>query len=218
MSTGKEFWWNWWVSFGAALATFAAVFVALFGEWLRAHLFSPKLKLELKNSFGEKTSVTLTWEDENGVQHQRTEDARYYHVKVTNHSRWPRATQVQVYLTRVEEPGPDNELKITWGGEIPLQWRHQAIHPFARTIGPAIDCDLCSIVKGKWVQLHPLIVPNNLAAIRRNPTTMVLSLQARSNEGESEITRFQISWNGGWADGEKEMTQHLVVKKLDEKA
>lgn len=214
MSTKEEFWWNWWVTFGSAFATFAAVFVALFGEWIRAHLFSPKLELELKSLFGEKTTVILQWQDKNGETHQDPEDARYYHVKVTNHSRWPNATQVQVYLTRVEEPGPDRNLQITWAGEIPIHWRHQAIHPLSRTIGHAIDCDLCSVVKEKWVQLHPLIVPNNLEVIRRNPTTMVVSLQARSNEGDSKITKFEISWDGKWDDGDKEMTQHLIVKKL----
>ncbi len=214
MSAGKEFWWNWWVNFGVALATFAAVFVALFGEWIRAHLFSPQLSLKLRNPHGAKTRVTLRWQDENGTPHQRVEDARYYHVTVSNGARWPRANQVQVYLLRVEEPGPDGALKLTWSGEIPIQWMHQEIHPLARTIGPAASCDLCSVVKGKWIQLHPLIVPNNLSAVRREPATMVVSLQARANEGESEITRFQISWDGQWEDGETEMANHLVVKQL----
>ncbi|MFZ3091218.1 MAG: hypothetical protein WA240_11425 [Nitrospirota bacterium] len=121
-------------------------------------------------------------------------------------------------MLRVEEPGPDGELKISWSGEIPIQWMHQQIHPLARTIGPAANCDLCSVVKGKWVQLHPLIVPNNLAAVRREPTTMVVSLQARANEGESAITRFQISWDGKWDDGETEMARHLVVRELTNRA
>lgn len=214
MSPGNEFWWNWWVNFGMAVATFGAVFVALFGGWIRAHLFSPKLELQLRSSVGEKTQVTLHWQDEKGAAHERSEDARYYHVNVFNKARWPRATQVQVYLLHLEELGPDGELRITWSGDIPLQWRHQEIHPLARTIGPAADCDLCSTVKGKWVELNPLIVPNNLTARRREATTMVVSLQARANEAQSAITRFQISWDGKWADGDTEMSSHLVVKQV----
>jgi len=215
MSTGKEFWWSWWVNFGVAIATFAAVFVALFGEWVRAHLFSPKLNLTLKSALGEKTKVALEWRDKNGMPHQRMEDARYYHVKVSNRVRWPRATQVQVYLLRVEEPGPDGDLKLAWSGEIPIRWRHQEIHPLARTIGPPADCDLCNVVKDKWIELSPLIIPNNLNARKREAVTMVVSLQARANEGESEITRFQISWDGKWEDGDIEMGRHLVVKEYD---
>jgi hypothetical protein len=83
-----------------------------------------------------------------------------------------------------------------------------------RTIGPAVSCNLCSVVKDKWVQLHPLIVPNNLSALRREPATIVVSLQARANEGESEITRFQISWDGKWEGRETKMVNHLVVRQL----
>ena len=215
MSIENQFWWNWWVSLGAAIATLAAVLVALFGDWIKAYLFSPKLALSLRNATGEKTTVTLQWQTDQGLQ-QRTEEARYYHVQVSNQVRWPRANQTQVNLLRVEEPGPDGELQVTWSGELPVQWTHQAIHPLARTIGPAAYCDLCSIVKEKWIQLHPLIVPNNFPAQKLNATTLVVSLQAKGNEGESPIARFKISWDGKWEDGDIEMTGHLVVKDITE--
>ena len=214
MSTGSEFWWNWWVNFGVAVTTLCAVLVALFGDWIRGHLFSPKLELELRSSVGEKTIVSISSKDEDGNLRHRTEDVRYYHVNVINKARWPRANQVQVYLLRIEEPGPDDELNITWSGEVPIRWRHQEIYPLARSIGSTIDCDLCSVVKNKLIQLHPLIVPNNLVVARREPTKMVVSLQARANEGESAIQRFQISWDGKWADGESEMLRHFVVKEM----
>ena len=217
MSAECQFWWNWWVSLGAAVATLAAVLVALFGDWIKAKLFSPKLALSLRNATGEKTTVTLQWQTEQGLQ-QRIEEARYYHVRVENQVRWPSANQTQVYLLRVEEPGPDGGLQVTWSGELPVQWTHQAIHPVSRTIGPGAYCDLCSVVKGKWIQLHPLIVPNNFPLQKRTATTLVVSLQAKSNEGESSIARFQIAWDGEWEDGDIEMTRHLVVKDVTEKA
>lgn len=217
MNAESQFWWNWWVSLGAAVTTLAAVFVALFGDWIKSRLFSPKLALSLRNSVGEKTTVTLQWQTEQGLQ-QRNEEARYYHVRVSNQVRWPSSNQTQVYLLRVEVPGPDGELQVTWSGELPVQWTHQAIHPVARTIGSGAYCDLCSVVKGKWVQLHPLIVPNNFPLQWRTAATLVVSLQARGNEGESPISRFQIAWDGKWADGDTEMTRHLVVKDITEKA
>lgn len=217
MSTEPQFWWNWWVSLGAAIATFAAVLVALFGDWLKAHLFSPKLSISLRNATGEKTTVTIEWQTEQGKK-QRTEDARYYHVRVANQVRWPSSNQTQVHILRVEEPGPDGTLQIVWAGELPIQWTHQAIYPLARTVGSAAYCDLCSVVKGKWLQLHPLIVPNNFKAQYRNATTLVVSLQAKGNEGESPIARFQIAWDGSWEDGDTEMTRHLVVKDVTAKA
>lgn len=95
MSDDSQFWWNWWVSLGAALATLGAVVVALFGEWLKARLFAPTLVLELRDSRGERTIAKLEWQNEQGAQ-SRLEDARYYHLKVSNQARWPSATQTQV--------------------------------------------------------------------------------------------------------------------------
>jgi len=217
MSAESQFWWNWLVSLGGAIATLAAVLVALFGDWIKSRLFSPKLTLSLKNTIGEKTTVTSQWQTDQGLQ-QRNEDARYYHVNVSNQVRWPSANQTQVYLLRVEEPGPDGELQVTWAGDLPVQWTHQSIYPMARTIGPSAYCDLCSIVKGKGVQLHPLIVPNNFPLQKATATTLVVSLQARGNEGESPISRFQIAWNGNWDDGDTEMSRHLKVRDVTEKA
>ena len=41
---------------------------------------------------------------------------------------------------------------------------------------------------------------------------MVLSLQARSTEVDSEIFPLEIAWDGEWADGDTEIKRHLVVK------
>ena len=80
-------------------------------------------------------------------------------------------------------------------------------------VGPAFDCDLCNVVEDKWVELRPLIYPNNLVTRRKEATNLVLTLQARGNEGESAIKRFQIAWDGKWEAGDMEMAKHLVVKE-----
>ena len=188
MSNECQFWWNWWVNFGVAIATLGAVFVALFGDWIKSRLFSPKLVLNLRNAIGEKTTVTSQWQTDLGLQ-QRNEEARYYHVRVSNQVRWPSANQTQVYLLRVEEPGPDGELQVAWSGELPVQWTHQAIHPVARTIGSGAYCDLCSVVKDKGIQLHPLIVPNNFPSPISAAKTLVVSLQARPRHAPGRRAR-----------------------------
>jgi hypothetical protein len=215
MCPEQQFWWNWCVNVGVAAATFLVVFIVLFGDWIRARLFSPKLRIEFPNAEGVRTPVLLQWQSEQGLQ-QRTEDGRYYRARVKNLVRWPNATQVQLYLLRIEEPGPDGTLQLTWFGEVPLQWTHQEIYPLDRTIGPPADFDLCSVVKGKWIQLHPIIFPENLPhqCQWRNPTTLVVTVQARGNEGQSPLSRFQIAWDGKWEDGQVEMSRHLVVKAL----
>lgn len=210
MDPTDQFWWNWAVNLAVAVGTLAAAFVALFGDWIKARLFRPRLLVKLANKEGELTTAVLL--SPNGET--REEKARVYHLRVTNSARWPTATQVQVHIIRLEEPGPDGELLLKWAGDVPLRWKLQEIHPISRTVGPPADCDLCSVIRGKWLELHPLIVPNNLPARRLEKADLVVSVQARSNEGESNIRRFRISWDGRWEDGEMEMIHHLVIKEF----
>jgi hypothetical protein len=51
--------WKFWVDVVIAIGTLAAVVVALFGEWLRARMFSPKLTLTLASPRGDPTPVTV---------------------------------------------------------------------------------------------------------------------------------------------------------------
>lgn len=211
MTSCEQFWWNWGVNLAVAVGTFGAVYVALYGERLRARLFRPSLELDLTNPLGESTRVQLISPDGS----TRSEEARYYHVRVANASRWPIATQVQVYLIRIERPDASGRMQIVWTGDMPLRWRLQEVKPIALSIGPPADCDLCSVVKGKWLALHPLVSATNLDpfAYQNAPPTIVLTLQARGTEGDSLLTRFEISWDQQWEPGDLEMARHFVVRK-----
>ena len=213
MNEDLRFWWSWWVNVAIAVGTVGAVLVALFGERVRGWLFKPRLVLTVPNPQGERQPVQLRAP----TGEVRTEEARFYHLRVTNSARWPKATEVQVFLTRIEDPGPDGDLQLRWATEVPVKWKFQEIQPLSRTVGPHADCDLCSVVKNKWVQLHPLIVPNNLTefARRRERFDMVLSFEARSAEASSSPKRIKISWDGQWHDGESEMAKHLVIRELN---
>jgi hypothetical protein len=202
-----QFWWNWGAQVAIAVGTIAAVVVALFGDWLRGRLAPPKLVLKLRDGRGEKTPVTLTAPDGS----TRETVGRWYHLRVENERRWSPARQVQVFLLRVEEPDAAGEHKITWVGEIPMIWRHQQVSPWARTIGYPADCDLCSVVKEKWVELHPVLVPFALNAQRREPCNLIVTLQARGLETDSNLVRVKIAWDGAWADDAEEMTRHMTV-------
>ena len=208
------FWWTWWVALASAVATFLAVLVALFGQSFRAKFFPPLLSLRLVSHEGELTTVQLSWRDDEGVTHGRNEEARYYHVCVSNARRWSPATQVQLFLTQVEELGPDGSPQVKWVGAAPFQWRHQEIYPPARTIGADADSDLCHVVKEKWLELHLLVTPFNLEAKRTSACDMILTLQARANEADSPVEKIRLAWNGKWDSGSREMRQHLAISHL----
>lgn len=217
MTPETSFWWNWWVSAAAAGATFLAVLVALFGQAFRGKFFPPKLGLRLLDPKGEKAVARLAWV-ENGEVKERMEDCRYYHLQVSNSRRWSPAHEVQVVLLRLEEPAPQGGWKVEWTGAIPLGWRHQQLYSTSRTVGALADVDLCSVIKNKWLALHPLITPFNLKVQRREPCVLCLTIQAQSSECDSRPIRVKVAWDGKWHDGAQEMIGHLSVEVLDEPA
>jgi hypothetical protein len=211
MDEMHQFWWNWSVRFGAMIATFTAVLVALFGELFRSKVFPPLLDMQLLSLEGEKGIIKYFSKDGTVV---RSEDARYYHVRITNRRRFTPAHNVQVFLIRLEEPGPDGQFRVVWAGEIPMRWRNHEINPSSMTIGHSVDCDLCTVGRDKWLSLSPLIVPHTLNAIRQDKCNLIVSLQTRSDKADSSICRIRVSWDGQWEDGDKEMKQHLAVTQL----
>jgi len=213
MSQIQQFWMNWGAQIAVAVATLLAVAVALFGQAFRSKFFPPQLCAQLANPKGERTRVRLNWQEGDRPM-EREEDARYYHLRVWNERRWSPAQQTQAVLLRVDEPDAGGVLVPVWTGDIPVGWRHQVVSPLQRTVGPEAFADICSVVKGKWLQLHTLIQPNNLQTIRRSACTLVLHLQARASEVDSRVVQIRVAWDGGWEDGANEMTRHLKIEEL----
>jgi hypothetical protein len=212
MTPNEEFWWNWGVQAVVAIATTAAVLVALFGDWLKAKCFSPRLVLKLSNRRqGVATKATLTAPD--GAA--RSEDARYFYLTVSNSGRWPVANDVRVCLMKIEERGPDGKLQTTWAAELPVLWDIQEVNPLQRKIGPSADAALLAIIKGKWLQLFPVVQLNNLKSVFRDECHFVATFQARATEADSNFLRVQVDWDGRWQDGAEEMQKHLVIKVID---
>jgi hypothetical protein len=200
----QEFWWNWWIQFGVAAGTFGAVITALWAAMRKPD--RPLLKLEVLRKEGERTVLNSG------------EDVRYYHLKVWNGNRSTSiATRVQVYLTLLEETDEFNkEDRVVWRGNIPLRWRDQEFVPWFQKLGSAKDADLCQIHKEGLLTLLPLFTPNSLLSFvhRKEACRLILSLQARSNQVDSELIRIGIYWDGSWAEGDIEMMQHLQVRAI----
>jgi hypothetical protein len=204
MQSNFQFWMNWAVQAAAAVATLAAVVVALFGGWLLAHLMPPRLTLSLKDWRGFRAPYG-------------GKGSFWYYVRAANKRRWPVATQVQVFLLSVEERDAAGMPRQTWAGELPIKWRDQEIYPAIRTIGrDGADCDLCTVVEGNGLELHPLIPRNTLNARRHEKCDLILTLQARAPEADSNRLRVLVAWDGGWADGVEEMTQHMTVRDVSD--
>lgn len=214
MTEDAKYWLDFSVRAVSAVGTLMAVLVALFGDRIRAFLIPPKLRLELVSAIGNKTQVTMT--SDTGT---REELGRYYHVRLTNDARWPRATQAQIFLVRLEEPGPDGVPQVRWSGEIPLQWQWAQIHEQQRIVGRPAVADLCRVIRGKWLDVMTLVYPSDLEKYRLRregkPVDMTLVLQARSTEGDSPIVSYRVTWDGQWEDGDAEMARHLIIRLVE---
>ena len=214
MECYNQFWWNWWVNVIIAAATVSAVLLALFGDIIKARLFHPKLALRLKNSTGEKTKVFYKTKSSDGRDIQTEEDARYYHLILSNNARWSKSNNTQVFLQKLEETDPDKKFQTKWDGEVPMEWLHHSLYPITRTVGSEIHCDLCSVGQNKWIRLHPVLAPATLKYIYQTKVNLRLTLQAKGDEGDSQKIKISIAWDGFWDGDETEMAKHLIIKNV----
>ncbi len=208
------------------LATFLAVVVALFQKDMRARFRPSSLKVELARELGYLATSRLFPPGQALPVYYRDSESRWYHLKVTNPRRLVDAVNnVFVSLLRVEQKGGDGQYYETWSGDVALNWRGEM--ETRKVIGTWAESDLCWVLKDKWLQLAVRTegVPINLKWRYRIlsegketattlPVDLVVTVQARGNEVDSEEQRYRIYWNGEWKDGEKEMRQHFHVTRL----
>jgi len=202
-STAHQFWWNWGTTFGAAAATLAAVGAALYAA--RRKPTPPVLTLSVLREDGERT------------QFSTGEDVHFYHLVVGNAERSSVATRVQVFLTALDAGLPSDKLLTeVWRGNVPFRWRDQEFLPLFQKIGGARDLDLCSVGKVSGLSLLPLFVPNSLLPYVNwklgTPCKLMLYMQARANQVDSDMVRVEIAWDGSWA---ADMSTHLYPKLLN---
>ena len=187
-----------------AVGTVGAVIVALFKEFLKPR---PDLRTKISDDSGYPVDTQSTDSDHDIP-------TRYFHVKVKNHRRKVIATGVQVYMTNIRKQVANLKYKSIWQGDIPMRWRYQENHPPQRTIGPTIECDVCSVRQGHHVRLMPLISPPELKTEWDPKVNLVLTLQVRSVEIDTDKFHLLISWDGEWPDNEEQISNHIVVKKV----
>lgn len=215
MAPNEEFWWNWWVQFGTALATFMAVLAALFLDWFRAKFFPPRLVLRLVNPRG--TPPVTAYVTTAGQPTAFQTVSRWYHLQVENSRRMSRATDTQVCLLAVGIPNAAGQIVTRTTGAIPLKIRHEGIVRPGRIIGPSVEWDLCSVFRelqpnGPAVfELQTVVAPTDITIRTDRPFRMILTLQAQSIETDSDILRVELVWDGRWSDDGDQMANHLVI-------
>jgi hypothetical protein len=200
-----------WIAAVAALGTWAAVMVALFGDRVTSWLVRRSLEIELVSPKGELTEAVRTWTDESGQQQRRRAKTRYYYVRARNRRRVPAAHGLQIMLMSLEIEGPNQRPQIVGSGPLPLAWKYPELHPLARTVGDDAVANLFFVLEGKPREFVLPLIPNNFPHRHDPPLRLWATVQARAIEGNSPPLRLRIDWNDKWHDGEAEMANNLQI-------
>jgi hypothetical protein len=213
VNESTRFWLDWIVQSLVAVGTLGAVAVALFGDWFKSWFV--QLTLSVENPLGVYTPETIGTLTGNVVTEQRQREARYFHVRVMNASKVCQAHRVDVYLLSVVEYGGDGAVSRKWIGEIPLIWQHQAQMPGPRTIGNPANVDVFAVNSDGALKLQPLIQPLNLQRQYHEPCHLILTVQVRSDDGNSPEVRLLVRWDGQWERDSEVMAKHVEFRIVD---
>lgn len=207
-----------------AISTVALAALALFGDSIKRAIYSPKLELKLVSDAGELINVTRA--DTGDVLYQ----SRFFHAHVTNTARDFPFNFVSVSLLQVLVKRPGGQWRRTWQGRIPMQWQHETpvvvqpqqgvvvLRPYEeKTVGPTREIDLFNITEQGMFGINPVIRPNNLKLTYNKeehggPLEIALDIQARGDQGDSEIMRVEVTWDWTWREGAAEIREHIDVK------
>lgn len=186
----------------AALVTFMAIVVALWGERIRQWWNKPKLRISLADPEGSLTT------------RNDGKKARYYSLHVRNERRSSPATNVRVLLTDIMKQDPDGNWRpLVFSGPVHVMWKWPNMTPAYTTIGPDEMSTFGFVVEdAKRFALQLYWCPNNLDPNFPPNEPIRMRFKAVSDSAESNTLTVQVAWDGVWDEGSKEMQQHLIVK------
>jgi hypothetical protein len=203
-----------WTDVLTALGTVGAVLVALFGYFV-PRWFPPLLRLTISDPQGVRQRTRVVVDSGGAIPVPREGWGRYYQLEVSNTRRWRKAHNVRVMLLKLETETTAGWVESWGGGGIPLKWQHQDALGAARTLGPPAFADLFNVLKldgappltqlGLTPTFGPLGVELNYAGA----CGLRVTVQAQSDESDSDRFAVTLRWNGQWDDGAQEMAQHV---------
>jgi hypothetical protein len=186
----------------AAVATVAAIFVALYAKKLASWFESPLLRVSLNNDVGE-----LVLQADNHY-------TRYHHLRIKNERHWSMAKTVVVEVVKLERKRHDGRWELKYDGRpFPLPWQQESLLGKPDIgMGREVLCDIGYIKDdphGFGIQGNPC--PHGLDPWVRADQVVRLTVEAICDTARSKPCIIEISWNGKWDRGNAEMARHLVL-------
>ena len=197
------------------METWVAILIGAVGTWfiaffaiadrLKSWWIKPQLRVE---PGGVSSSV---------VKHGIV-NVRYYFVRVTNPTRIPPAHEAQLVLTRIEKSGASGP-ETKFDEIMPLGWVRQELYrSLTRTIGSYWDASLFFVQSDGILIFTPArsgeLAWPHFPGEHKGPTTLWVTLHARSIEADSPSVRLKIEWDGRWYEGKAEMERGCKVSLI----
>ena len=189
----------------AAFATLLVAILAIWGDWFRAKLAPPKLKIEAHNLRGHPT------------QFKNGKKAIFYHLKVVNQRRWLTIKNCRVQLVAIHQRGADGQFRqIMLPYPIQFTWVPAEISPLFETITHERIFDIGFLSEGDQTGFQPRIIyaPLDFQGYVRSGGACRYSLQIVADNYVSQIQAFEVSWDGKWSENLEIMSNSLVIKEF----
>jgi hypothetical protein len=189
-----------------------AVLVAVYGDKWRYKLSPPRLSLELSSRNGMAGSIR---DPANNMRYLTS--ALWFHMRVTNQTRWKRVEGVHIILRSIEPTKGNKPFETMWCNAA-LGWRHDP-NPAPKTVGAPAECDLCYILKDPLEVRFSPILKGQAPERFTEPFHIICALQASGIEADSQTRQISICWDGQWSDDPQVLAQqHLVIEDITDKA
>jgi hypothetical protein len=193
----------------SAVGTIAVAIVAIWGDYLRAKFYPPRLRIEPLNLGGILAPLS---------DGQKTWTAFYYHLKVINDRPWALAKNCRVMLCGIQRRGADMRFHHE-PFYVPRQyvWAPAGFTPVLQTVGAQpLTLDFGVIDAERkifWPTIYTydydfkgLVGP--MEAVRYS-----LRIEA-DNAPPSKIYVFEVAWDGKWSDEISQMQKSLLIKPI----
>jgi len=210
---------SWWAAIGTLLAVSIALFIAVFGEWLKSLIKKPKLTISLELKPPDCHKIELT-DPSTG---KRICDSYYLRMKVNNEGSAP-ASDVEIKALKLKKKNNQGKF-ITDKNFLPLNlvWSHtQGRGIYTPIIHPKLfrHCDLCHtieknsnllVTRDLLLSFDTFPTPNKVSPERFptivGPGEYKLGIVVAAANFKPKNWSLDIKFTGEWFDKEKEMFQ-----------
>jgi hypothetical protein len=200
-----------------AAGTLGAVYVAVFGEKVRARFYPMRIDVSMNDGPGtivhsSVISNTVLW----------------HHLKVTNNSETV-ARHCRLMLVGIERQTSSGFARLPLPVPLQLPWAPQPLAERDMVLVHSAVADFGQLVPAEGTRLYPMSTegyrgyfepalyarPNDFAGRMKNGETFRYAIEVHAeNLPQPPRFLFEVSWDGVWLGDPEAMREHLRVRKV----